>query len=129
MRSLFAIMTLAMASASAQGAPSTDPGTAIALPDPKRTGEVSIEATLNQRRSVRSYDSAPLPLQEISQLVWAAQGITEPELALRTAPSAGATFPLDVDLLVAASEDLEDGVYRSRPLPAPNTKGRVTTSA
>lgn len=129
MRILFAIMMLAMASASAQDTPSTDPGAAIALPDPKRTGEVSIEATLDQRRSVRSYDSAPLPLQKISQLVWAAQGITEPELALRTAPSAGATFPLESDLLVAASEDLEDGVYRYRPLPAPNTKGRVTTSA
>ena len=59
MRSLFAIMMLAMASASAQGAPSTDPGAAIALPDPKRMGEVSIAATLDQRRSVRTHDSAP----------------------------------------------------------------------
>ncbi len=115
MRRLFTSMLLFMASVSAQGVPSTDSGVIIALPDPKRTGEVSIEATLDQRRSVRSYSSAPLSLQEISQLVWAAQGITEPQRALRTAPSAGATFPLEIDLLVAANEDLEEGVYRYHP--------------
>jgi len=61
MRILFAIVLLAMVSAIAQGAPSTDPGAAIALPDPQRTGEVSIEATLDERRSVRSYDSPRYP--------------------------------------------------------------------
>ena len=115
MHSLFAIMMLSMASVSAQGGASPSQGASIALPEPKRTGEVSIEATLDQRRSVRRYDSASLSLQEISQLVWAAQGVTEPRDGLRTAPSAGATFPLEVDLLVAGSEGLEDGVYRYRP--------------
>nr|WP_296751687.1 SagB/ThcOx family dehydrogenase [Thioalkalivibrio sp.] len=115
MRSLFTIMMLSMASVSAQGGTPTDPATSIALPEPNRSGEVSIEATLDQRRSVRSYGSAALSLQEIAQLVWAAQGVTEPQDGLRTAPSAGATFPLEIDLLVTGSDDLEDGVYRYRP--------------
>jgi SagB-type dehydrogenase family enzyme len=115
MRSLFTIMMLSMASVSAQGGTSPQQGASIALPEPKRTGEVSIETTLDQRRSVRSYDSAALSLEEIAQLAWAAQGVTEPQDGLRTAPSAGATFPLEIDLLVAGSDDLEDGVYRYRP--------------
>lgn len=115
MRSLFTIMMLSMVSVSAQAGTPPGQGASIALPEPKRTGEVSIEATLDRRRSVRSYDSAPLSLQEIAQLVWAAQGLTEPRDGLRTAPSAGATFPLEIDLLVAGSDDLEDGVYRYRP--------------
>jgi len=115
MRSLFTILMLSMASVSAQGGTSAQQGASIALPEPKRTGEVSIEATLDQRRSVRSYDSAALSLQEIAQLAWAAQGVTEPQDGLRTAPSAGATFPLEIDLLVAGSDDLEDGVYRYLP--------------
>ncbi|TVP78637.1 MAG: SagB/ThcOx family dehydrogenase [Thioalkalivibrio sp.] len=108
-------MMLSMASVSAQGGTSPGQGSSIALPEPKRTGEVSIEATLDQRRSVRSYDSAALSLEEIAQLAWAAQGVTEPQDELRTAPSAGGTFPLEIDLLVAGSDDLEDGVYRYQP--------------
>jgi SagB-type dehydrogenase family enzyme len=86
----------------------------IDLPDPQRTGSMSVEQALQQRRSVRSYAPEPLSLQEISQLLWAAQGVTAPARGFRTTPSAGATFPLEIDLLVTGVDRLEDGVYRYR---------------
>jgi SagB-type dehydrogenase family enzyme len=86
----------------------------IDLPDPQRIGSMSVEQALQQRRSVRSYAPEPLSLQEISQLLWAAQGLTVPASGFRTTPSAGATFPLEIDLLVAGVDGLDDGVYRYR---------------
>jgi len=63
-------------------------GEVIALPEPRYDSDVSIEEVLLERRSVREYTGEPLTLQEISQLMWAAQGITDPR-GYRTAPSAG----------------------------------------
>lgn len=88
---------------------------AIALPEPDRVGELSIEAALNQRRSVRSYGSQPLTFEEISQLAWAAQGITDAQRGFRTAPSAGGTFPIEVYLLITAQDKVDDGVYHYLP--------------
>ena len=67
----------------------------IQLPGPRTAGDMSVEAALQKRRSVRSYKTDPLDLAEISQLVWSAQGITHPR-GFRTAPSAGALFPLEL---------------------------------
>ncbi|MEJ5199470.1 MAG: SagB/ThcOx family dehydrogenase [Anaerolineae bacterium] len=74
----------------ATAAPST-----IALPPPRLKGEMSLEEALTRRRSVREYDATPLTLAELGQLLWAAQGITSAE-GFRTAPSAGARYPLEV---------------------------------
>ena len=63
-----------------------------------------------ERRSVRSYADEPLTLAEISQLLWAAQGITSPGGG-RTAPSAGALYPLEVYLLAGEVTELPAGVY------------------
>lgn len=82
------------------------------LPEPRRSGGLSLQEALERRRSVRDYSSRPLAVEEISQLAWAAQGITEPSRGFRTAPSAGATFPLEVDLLITGSDGLSDGLYR-----------------
>jgi SagB-type dehydrogenase family enzyme len=71
----------------------------IDLPSPRTKGGLLLDATLAQRRSVRKFTSQPLTMAEIGQLVWAAQGITEPVRGLRTAPSAGATFPLEIYLV------------------------------
>lgn len=70
----------------------------IVLPQPKLKGEVSIEETIKERRSVRSFKKEPLTIEEISQLLWAAQGITHSlhNFRLRSAPSAGALYPLEV---------------------------------
>ena len=65
------------------------------LPEPRRSGQLSLEETLLIRRSARTFSDQPLRLSEISQLLWAAQGITNPR-GYRTAPSAGALYPLEL---------------------------------
>ena len=86
----------------------------IKLPDPKYDSDTSIEETLRRRRSVRSFNDSPLTLAEISQLLWAAQGITTPK-GLRAAPSAGALYPLEVYVIAGNVDGLPDGVYNYRP--------------
>jgi SagB-type dehydrogenase family enzyme len=68
------------------------------LPAPKLKGHVSIEETLNQRQSIRQFQDKPLSIEQVSQLLWAAQGITHSwgERKFRTAPSAGATYPFEL---------------------------------
>ncbi len=80
----------------------------IQLPEPRYQGTVSLEETLYRRRSVREFSGEPLSWEEISQLLWAAQGITSPD-GRRTAPSAGARYPLELYLLTA------DGFYHYDP--------------
>lgn len=87
----------------------------IKLPSPRLDGGVSVEKALLERRSVRSYKVEPLALAEVSQLLWAAQGITEPKRGLRTAPSARASYLLEVYLVAAKVTGLPAGMYRYRP--------------
>jgi len=68
----------------------------IQLTDPNLTGNVSLEEALSKRRSVRQFSSELIKRSQISQLAWAGQGITEPQRGLRTAPSAGATYPMEL---------------------------------
>jgi SagB-type dehydrogenase family enzyme len=70
------------------------------LPDPQSEGPVSLEYALRHRRSIRVFADRALTEDEISQLLWAAQGITDPR-GFRTAPSAGAMYPLELYLLTA----------------------------
>ena len=86
----------------------------IELPSPYYKGTVTLEETLRERRSVREFSSHSLNLQEISQLLWAMQGITEPSGG-RTAPSAGALYPLEIYLVVGNVKDLPAGVYKYEP--------------
>ena len=67
------------------------------LPPPEQKGKMSLEEALGRRRSVREFRREPLAERELSQLLWAAQGITHAE-GLRTAPSAGALYPLEMYL-------------------------------
>lgn len=84
------------------------------LPRPRHDGPVSLEATLRRRRSVREYAGKPLTLAEISQILWSAQGVTGEE-GERAAPSAGATYPLELCLVAGDVRDLPAGIYRYRP--------------
>jgi len=81
------------------------------LPKPEVRGTISIEEALLKRRSVREYLPDPLTLPEIGQLLWSAYGITSGE-GFRTAPSAGALFPLRVYLAAVRVDGLEPGLYR-----------------
>lgn len=86
----------------------------IALPKPSLTGSTSLEALLAKRRCIREYLVTTLKLAEIGQLLWAAQGITHPQ-GYRTAPSAGALYPLQLYLVVRALQDLAPAVYGYDP--------------
>jgi len=83
----------------------------VKLPQPKYSSKVSIEKALLERRSVREYKDKSLALAEISQLLWASQGITAPE-GFRTAPSAGALYPLEVYVVAGNVDNLPDGIYK-----------------
>jgi len=89
------------------------------LPAPSTRGEISIEEVLQKRRSVRRYASTPLTLQQTSQLLWSAYGISDSTTysrrKLRTAPSAGAVYPLEVYLMVRDVTGLTPGLYRYHP--------------
>ncbi len=86
----------------------------IRLPEPVQDSDTSIEEAMRKRRSTRSYKERPLILAEISQLLWAAQGITS-QRGLRTAPSAGALYPLEMYVVAGNVNDLPDGVYKYGP--------------
>ena len=75
--------------------PETSMKERIELPTPILDGDISLEMTLLHRRSVREFTNENLELAEISQLLWAAQGITDPR-GYRTAPSAGALYPIEL---------------------------------
>lgn len=87
---------------------------ALALPLPRTKGEISLEQCLLRRRSVRSYSNTALSLAQISQLLWAAQGITAEDY-LRTAPSAGALYPLELYLVAGNVDGVSPGLYHYRP--------------
>lgn len=87
----------------------------IKLPEPRYDSETSIEEALSKRRSIRAYKSEPLALAEVSQLLWAAQGITSTARGFRTAPSAGALYPLEVYVVIGNVESVTKGVYKYKP--------------
>jgi len=90
-------------------------GERIMLPEPRYASATSVEEALLERRSVRAYSGEdPLVIEEVSQLLWAAQGITAP-WGGRTAPSAGALYPLELYVVIGDVEGFDNGVYRYRP--------------
>jgi SagB-type dehydrogenase family enzyme len=96
---LLLIPLLSPACSAAASAPALSPESAppgfTPLPPPHLEGALSLEEALQARRSVRTFTDEPLTLEEIGQLLWAAQGITDAR-GYRTAPSAGALYPLEV---------------------------------
>lgn len=85
----------------------------IALPAPSVRGSTSVEEALQARRSVRELADEPLALAELGQLLWAAQGINRPD-GHRTAPSAGARYPIELYVIAGRVTGLPAGVYRYR---------------
>jgi len=108
----FIILTPSPAGHEKTGTLSTDGR--IHLPAPKMSGTVSFEEAVVNRRSVREYATTPLEISEISQLLWAAQGLTDPS-GFRAAPSAGALYPLEIYIACGNVTGLSAGVYQYLP--------------
>jgi SagB-type dehydrogenase family enzyme len=87
----------------------------IKLPQPVLKSNFSLEQALAERRSIRSYTDDPLTLSEISQLLWAAQGVTDTKTGHRTAPSAMAKYPLELYVVAANVKGLASGLYHYQP--------------
>lgn len=101
----------------------------IPLPRASNGGVVSVERAIADRRSTRRFAPAPLTVDELSQLLWAGQGLRqvaeerrpapgtrEPPGGYRTAPSAGALFPLELYAVIGTAVDLGPGVYHYLPM-------------
>ena len=104
-------------SAGARAAPATPRMQAmptILLPAPRTQSAYALERALRERRSSRHFARAPLTLQEVAQLLWAAQGVTHGQ-GLRSAPSAGALYPLQAYFVAFHVSGLAPGVYRYVP--------------
>ena len=94
----------------------------ISLSEPEFNVEARLIEVLASRRSRRNYDpEKPLDFKVLSTLLWATQGATEKldtqfgPLFLRTAPSAGALYPIETYLCVRLVNDLKPGIYHFRP--------------
>lgn len=92
----------------------TDLPMKIKLPEQKPAARSLIEAVLEKRRSVRSYSERELTESDTARFLRAAQGISSEE-GFRTAPSAGALYPLEVHLVAGNVRGIEPGVYRYIP--------------
>ena len=89
------------------------------LPSPKTKGNMSVEEALANRRSRRNFQDKALSAEQLSQILWAAYGITRPVSdrpllrgGLRTAPSAGALYPLEIYVVIGKVAGIEAGVYK-----------------
>lgn len=89
-------------------------GDKVQLAPARLKGGVSVEEALQQRRSVRTFSDASLGLEDVAQVLWAAQGVTRPS-GYRTTPSAGALQPLVIYLVAGKVAGLTPGVYRYEP--------------
>ena len=89
------------------------------LPPPITDGKMSLEYVLAHRRSQRHLTGQAISAEQLGQLLWSAYGVTSPQPykpltrgGFRTAPSAGGSYPLEVDVIIGNVEGIEPGVYR-----------------
>lgn len=99
---------------SAETAAGRKPDDFVPLPTPPPNFGLTLREALRTRRSVRHFTGGPIGLEDLACLLWAAQGITRPPEG-RTAPSAGATFPLEVHAIARAVSGLSEGTYQYLP--------------
>jgi len=91
----------------------TSQSTQIYLPSPSQQGQVSLEEAIARRRSIRRFTSEVISQSQLSQILWAAQGITNASRKRRAVPSAGATYPLEIFAVCGENciEGIGDGIY------------------
>jgi len=85
----------------------------IYLPPPSQKGDISLEEAIARRRSIRDFTPKLISQLQLSQILWAAQGITNTPGKYRSVPSAGATYPLEIFVVCGQSciEEIGDGIY------------------
>ena len=85
----------------------------IHLPSPSQKGGMPLAEAIARRRSIRGFDPQPISQLQLSQILWAAQGITDTRGEYRAVPSAGATFPLEIFVVCGTSgvEGIDAGIY------------------
>ena len=109
-------------SGSSASSESSSPSLSYVLPAPKTEGDMSVEEALANRRSRRAFTDRSLSTEQLSQILWAAYGITgltagaqpQPD-SYRTAPSAGALYPLEIYVVIGSVTGIEPGVYKYIP--------------
>ena len=81
-------------------------------------GDVSLERAIKQRRTIRSFVDKPLTVGQLSQILWAAQGITDDRGLKRAAPSGGALYPIDIYAVMGKNgvRELAPGIYHYDPI-------------
>ena len=89
----------------------------IKLPRPKERGGPSLWTAMGTRRSRRNFSPDPIKIDILSQLLWAASGVTAEKqgLPLRTVPSAGGLYPIETYVVVNLVHGMEPGVYHYFP--------------
>lgn len=93
----------------------TEPTTEIALPAPQTVGELSVEGAIQNRRSIRELGGGEIALSDVAQLLWAAQGVTDEAWGRRSAPSAGAKYPIELYAVAGDVNGLATGLYHYVP--------------
>jgi len=85
----------------------------IKLDTPDKEGGMPLWQAIKQRRSIRDFKDEPLKSAHLSQLLWASQGITQEYTGyeLRSAPSAGALYPVETYLVIHKVEEIQPGIY------------------
>ncbi len=108
LRAALSLLLLGTACRAVVPAVPSAPQELLELPPPDTTGETTLAVAIAARRSVRTFTPQTLSMAEVGQLLWSAQGITDPA-GLRAAPSAGALYPLELYVI------LPDGLYHYEP--------------
>jgi SagB-type dehydrogenase family enzyme len=109
---LTGIMIIALLPALVAAAPEKE---GIKLPPPRHDGTFSLDRALAERRSVRVIKDEPIMIEEVSQLLWATQGVSDTKTGHRTVPSAMAVYPVEVYLIAGKVKTLPAGIYHYAP--------------
>jgi len=85
----------------------------IYLPSPSQKGGMPLAKAIAKRRSIRDFTPEPISQSQLSQILWATQGISDSSWKSRTIPSAGATYPLEIFVVCGRNgiEEIDDSVY------------------
>ena len=87
------------------------------LPTPTSKGSMSLEEAIAQRRSIRNFTGEPVSPSQLSQILWATQGVTDTRSGDRAIPSAGATYPLEIFVVCGSNcvDGISNGIYHYNP--------------